>query len=367
MKKVKNRLSIIGIAGVPANYGGFETMTDYLIDFLVAEFEVTVYCSSKNYPEKRKFYKGAALKYLPLSPNGVTSILYDAISLLNSVFRSDVILVLGVGPSFLFPLIKRLSNAKILTNIDGLEWKRAKWNFFAKRFLKNQEKNAAIFSHKLIADNKSIERHVLMAYGKIATLIEYGGDHVYKIELTENVRIDYSVNFISYSFSVCRIEPENNIHIILEAFAKSGRNLIIVGNWDKSEYGICLKNSYKNFDNIRIVNAIYNQNILNQIRSNCTIYIHGHSAGGTNPSLVEAMFLELPIFAWDVNYNRFTTENEAFYFKSSKELMELLQMPAELLLNSSMKLKKIANERYTWGRIAKKYIDLINDFESTGK
>ena len=123
----------------------------------------------------------------------------------------------------------------------------------------------------------------------------------------------------NYAFKVCRIEPENNVHLILEAFYKYPLlNIVLVGNWNNSVYGKQLKLQFESFENIYLLEPIYDQNILNQLRSNCYLYIHGHSAGGTNPSLVEAMYLELPIIAYDINYNRETTSNKALYFKDSR-------------------------------------------------
>ena len=160
-----------------------------------------------------------------------------------------------------------------------------------------------------------------------------------------------------YAFTVCRIEPENNIHIILEAFTNTpSMQLLIVGNWKKNKYGNDLfqKNSIK--DKICLHDPIYDPNILNVFRKNCTFYLHGHSCGGTNPSLVEAMYLGLPIIAFDVSFNRETTENKAIYFSNAKELKSLLSAFEEskrIALGKEM--KEIAFRRYLWKRICERY------------
>lgn len=355
------RLSIVGTAGVPAVYGGFETLVENLIENLSEEFLITVYCSSVYYSERLTNYKGAKLVYIPVKPNGATSIIYDSISLLHCMLKSDVILVLGVGGAFIFPFIRFFSKIKIITNIDGIEWKREKWGAFAKMFLRKQERNAVRFSHEIIADNTGILKYIEQAYKRKSRLIEYGGDQVMKLPLTEEVKALYKLNN-EYAFSVCRIEPENNVHVILSAFSSSEEYLVLVGNWEASKYGIRLKEDYKFNPNIILLDAIYNQNILNQIRSNCRLYIHGHAAGGTNPSLVEAMWLELPIVAWDVDYNRYTTENQGYYFNSAESLNKILQtLTKKNLKKMSVNLKKIAKTRYSWSIIAKSYGRVLND------
>jgi glycosyltransferase involved in cell wall biosynthesis len=137
---------------------------------------------------------------------------------------------------------------------------------------------------------------------------------------------------------------------------------VIVGNWSNSKYGENIKIKYSNNANLILLDAIYDRNILDVLRSNCTIYIHGHSAGGTNPSLAEAMFLGLPIFAYASGYNEYTTENRAIYFKDSDELFQLVNNRQELdLKRVGLDLKEIADREYRWSIIADKYQKIIKD------
>lgn len=160
-----------------------------------------------------------------------------------------------------------------------------------------------------------------------------------------------------YAFTVCRIEPENNIHIILEAFAENSPfPVVIVGNWSVGEYGRNLREKYRGSKHIFMLDPIYDQTELNALRGSCYIYLHGHSCGGTNPSLVEAMYLGLPVLAFDVNFNRATTENQALYFNSISELKECCSsITPEVRAENASKMKEIANRRYTWKRIAERY------------
>ncbi len=353
--KKKKRVAIIGTAGIPANYGGFETLAEYLVENLSNDIDFIVYCSSTNYPDKHKFYKGARLFYLPISANGKWSILYDSLSIIHSLFYVDTLLVLGVGGAFILPLVRFFTSKKVITNIDGLEWKRNKWGKLAKSYLFIQEYIAVKNSHVIIADNKGIQDYVSGKYNISSSLIAYGGSHAFLSDLRNETIQRFKIE-VPYAFTVCRIEPENNVHLILEAFSRTSKFIIFVGNWDSSEYGRKLKAKYNKFTNIKIIDPIYDQTLLNEIRGNCALYVHGHSAGGTNPSLVEAMWLGLPIFAWDVNYNRYTTSNKAHFFASSEHLIDLLSNQSEDQMQAMRCiLKDIAQTEYNWVKIAQSY------------
>lgn len=250
----------------------------------------------------------------------------------------------------------------MVINIDGLEWKRDKWGKAAKWFLKYSEKLAVKYADIVVADNAVIQNYVTSEYNVTSELIAYGADHVESVFLSDEIKIKYPFLNSRYAFKVCRIEPENNIHKILEAFSlHTNLNLIIIGNWDNSQYGKDLKNKYSEFENIFLRNPIYDQKILNQIRSNCYVYVHGHSAGGTNPSLVEAMYLRLPIICYDVRYNRETTNNSALFFKEPADLVLLLKsLNEDELKEVSNSMKDYAVKNYQWNSISKKYYDLLN-------
>ena len=351
------KIAIIGTLGLPAKYGGFETLTEYLTKDLGDRFDITVFCSSTSYKTKLKIHNNAKLKYLPLNANGIQSILYDVISIFYALLFADILLILGVSGCVVLPLVKLISKKKIIVNIDGLEWKRAKWGKVAKWFLKYSEQLAVKHSDIIIADNKVIQDYVLAEYGKKAKLIAYGADHTCKEALSMDVLNQFSFLSEKYAFKVCRIEPENNVHLILEAFSEySELNIVIIGNWNNSNYGKQLKLEFNTYENIYLLDPIYDQHILNQIRYNCYIYVHGHSAGGTNPSLVEAMHLELPILAYDIPYNLETTHQKALYFNNSKTLTSLLKSVQDYdLVKISKALKAIADEFYTWDIITKQY------------
>jgi glycosyltransferase involved in cell wall biosynthesis len=350
-------ISIIGIVGVPACYGGFESLVDNLLDYTPADVQYTIFCTAKKYVKKLDIYKGAKLVYLKLDANGKDSIFYDFESMKKSL-DSDIMLILGVSGCVFLPYIRRHYKGKIITNIDGLEWRRDKWKWCEKKFLKFSEARAVKYSDIVIGDNKGITDYVESEYCKKIELIAYGGDQVKKI-IDDTLYDDYSYCREPYAVTVCRIEPENNIESILNAFSvKGSMPLVIVGNWNSSRWGKKIKNEYEKYKNIHILDSIYESHRINWIRSNAAIYIHGHSAGGTNPSLVEAMNFGLPILAFDCVYNRATTEEKALYWKDSSELNMLIQKNDELISVASA-MKETGERLYSWQHIASRYNSLF--------
>jgi glycosyltransferase involved in cell wall biosynthesis len=349
--------------GVPANYGGFETLVDNLLDILPDYYEVTVFCESKSYPERLSRYKNARLVYLEMRANGAQSVLYDGLSIWKTFRNQDYLLLLGVSGAIMLPFIKPFSKAKIITHIDGLEWKRDKWGWFAKKFLKFSEWMAVLFSHGVIADNKHIQDYITEEYRRSSFLIAYGADHVSAVD-SEAYKKKFSFLGSPYVFTVCRIEPENNVEMQLRAFKECeiGMPYVVVGNWNANEYGLKLYHEYCKVDNIILYNPIYEFEELNVLRSNCFFYLHGHSAGGTNPSLVEAMYLGLPVIAYGVNYNKETTFGRAKYFDSFDELKSLL-FQLHLIEREKMirELSQLAQENYSWEAITTKYISMLEE------
>lgn len=357
----KLHVAIIGTVGVPACYGCFESLVDNLLDFTPPNVEYTVFCSGKKYEKRLESYKGAKLVYLEMDANGKDSIFYDFKSMKLSVAaNADIMLVLGVSGCVFLPYIRRIFKGKIITNIDGLEWRRDKWKWYAKKLLKLSEKMAVKYSDIVIGDNKGIIDYIKSEYSKTVKnkrveLIAYGGDQVSRVQ--DNSLFErYSFCREPYSVTVCRIEPENNVYVILEAFSEMlDETLVFVGNWEKSEYGRSLKEKFSVCKNIHLLAPIYEPHIVNWLRSNAHVYIHGHSAGGTNPSLVEAMNLSIPILAFDCVYNRATTEEKCLYWKSSDDLQDLMKNKSGKFAEIAREMGEAGKRLYSWERIARQY------------
>lgn len=354
------KLAIVGTRGLPNNYGGFETLAEYLVENLAQEIDITVFCSSKDLPEKNHTYKGAQLRYIPITSHGALGIIYDSISLLLALKKYDKILFLGFGGGFIMPFIKKY-HKKIILNIGGLDWKRDKWSPRAQKVIKKAEELLVKNCSCIVSDNKGIQDYLKQEYNKESTLIAYGGDQAKKINFTNENILEYPFLKNPYAFIVTRIQSDNNIEMLLSAFKNQTKlPLVIVGNWNNSEYGITIKNKYNNEKNLILLDAIYDREKLDILRSNCTIYIHGHSAGGTNPSLVEAMYLKLPIFAYASGYNENTTFNKAKYFANESELISLINTFESIDMEMMGKdLKELADIHYRWSHIANEYKKLF--------
>ncbi len=352
------KVAIIGTQGVPAKYGGFESLVENLLgDNCPENVEYTVFCSGKDMPERLQEYKGAWLKYLPLRANGAQSVPYDILSLCKVLNGYDVVLVLGVSGCMFLPIFHMLNSKKLIINIDGMEYKRDKWGKLAKKILKMSEKMAVKYADIVITDNKAIQEYVAMEYGKDSKLIAYGGDHVLRDlpdSFIEATLQKYDLKAKDYAIAVCRIEPENNCEMVLDAFSKSDKTLVYIGNWGHSLYSQELRNRYSKYKNIKILDAIYDLDVLYALRKSAGLYVHGHSAGGTNPSLVEAMFFGIPIISFDVVFNRATTKDEAYYFKNAEGLLDILHRQD---LNGA-RMKEIAEKNYTWKTISAQYAEL---------
>lgn len=214
-------VAVVGIQGVPAQYGGFESLVENLIgDHKSDDIRYTVFCSGRDMKSRHAEYKGAELKYIPLRANGVQSIPYDMISFLRIPRKTDVILVLGVSGCLILPVFRLFCRKRLIINIDGLEHRRAKWGKLAKTFLKLSEKMAVRYADVIISDNKGIQDYVREEYGKESELIAYGGDHAVRFvpqARTFEILRRYGLRPGAYAVTVCRIEPENNCHLVLEA------------------------------------------------------------------------------------------------------------------------------------------------------
>ena len=363
MKKV----AIIGTVGVPACYGGYETLVENLLTYKQnTDIKYQVYCSSKTYKyERPKTYKGAYLKYLPLKANGTQAVIYDSLSLIHAYFTCDIILSLGTVGCFILPILKLFSKKKIIINLDGLDNKREKFKSFTQKMIGAARWLAAKYATICISDNQGIKDYAKNVYKRDSVLIEYGGDNAKKIVDDDKLKNVYNLLPRSYCFKVARIEPENNIETILEAFSHMpNEQLVIVGNWNRSEFGRNMRIKYKDSYNIRMLDPIYKPQEINLLRSNCKLYIHGHSAGGTNPSLVEAMNLGLCIIAYDVVYNRETTEHKAVYFNGIESLVHSVStLSGNIVLQTAIRteMAEIASRRYTWELICHKYEQLFNE------
>jgi len=343
-------LFIIGSNGIPARYGGFETYAENISRELAANLDVTVVCSSFLYDCDERDTKWGAINrlFLAVKANGPQSLIYDFISLWIALSRADNILILGVGAGLFLPLFKRIKNKQVLIHIDGVEWKRGKWNLFSKFILRIAFQISIRAGSYIIIDNEALMDYIPVRYHRKLIHSSYGGNHL--PVASKNV----SPANHEYALVIARAEEENNLHLILSGFTRySGLHLIAISNWSQSNYGRKLIRKFSHHANISLIGPIYSLPEIQQYRDHCQVYIHGHSAGGTNPSLIEAMYSGKPIIAWDNKFNRITTCNLAYYFNTIDGLIQQLDLiQTEKSLTTATELMNYAKTNYTWASAA---------------
>lgn len=356
------KIAILGTRGIPNNYGGFEQFAEIFAVYLAEQnHDVYVY-NSHNHIFKESFFKNVNIihQYDPEYRIGTAGqFIYDLNCILDSRKRNfDIILQLGYTSnsvwSFLLP-----KKSIIITNMDGMEWKRSKYSRKVKKFLQFAEKQAVKTSDYLIADSIGIQKYIKEKYRKEASYIAYGAETF--LNENEEILSKYQVSKYNYNLIIARFEPENNIEIILDGVVESHKEnvILVVGN-NENKFGKRLKNKYKSYKNLRFLGAIYNQEHLNNLRFFSNIYFHGHSVGGTNPSLLEAMAAKALIVAHKNEYNYAILKDKAFYFTTALEIKELLQTIKKENFKQLIQdnFETIVNE-FNWDKINESYLKLF--------
>jgi len=356
------KIAILGTRGIPNHHGGFEQFTEFFAKFLVKKgHDVYVYNSSLH-PYKEQIWKGVNLihKYDPENTIGTSGqFIYDLNCILDSRKRGfDVIFQLGYTSSsiwnWLFP-----KDSKIITNMDGLEWKRSKYSNRVQKFLKYAEKLAIDYSDILVADSIGIQEYLKNKYSVDSEYIAYGVE-------TENSYDDSILDTLnlsdaSYDMLVARMEPENNIETILDGVVESnlGREFIVVGKTNNI-FGKYLVDKFGEVNNIRFIGGVYDLAKLNSLRKSSNIYFHGHSVGGTNPSLLEAMASHTLICANENIFNKSILGKNAFYFKNKNDVSEIIKSTIKTdHIDKVEKSYREVIEKYNWELINEKYHNLL--------
>lgn len=359
----KIRISIVGSRGIPAKYGGFETFAEEISSLLVEKgFEVTVQCDFNSYSEIN--YKGVNLFFTSVAKSD-NPLKYYFEGIRWAVKNTDIVFVTSSAGSF-FYFLNFFKKKIIITNPDGLEFKRAKWSLFKRIYLKFSEMLAVKLSDYIIADSEAIKEYLFNSYKNIEKkirVIEYGAytNNEFNPAILEKYKL--IPNF--YYLVVSRLEPENNLDTIINAFQNTTTQspLVIVGNKINTRYVnqlISLNSSGK----IHFIGGIYDKKELNALRNSCKAYIHGHSVGGTNPSLLEAMGSRNIILAHDNEFNREVTSGNQLYFNSMEQCSDKINEIEMMSEEEKERYKNLSysmiTNKYNWNNILKKYLDLLN-------
>lgn len=350
----KKTISFIGSVGIPARYGGFETLVEQLAKRLSIDYNIIVFCSAKNYStnERQQQWNSITRYFIRFKANGLQSIIYDFISLIKAIRLSDTICILGSsGGAFLPFLSFILRKKKIIFHPDGKEWARKKWSFISGFFLYFSIKSGCRAANYIIIDNKALSPHFKKFKNKIIHC-SYGGDQFKLNSEAENIE--------NYWLTIARAEPENNLKLIAEAFNKSdSQNWVLISNYNQTKFGKKLYEHFKNSKNITFIPSAYIKKDLEGYLSKCKGYIHGHSAGGTNPSLTSAMWLNKPLICHNNSFNRNTTQSKALFFSSIQELQILLEENRPLNNKLTEEALSVAKQNYTWEKIVQIYKTLF--------
>jgi glycosyltransferase involved in cell wall biosynthesis len=359
---MKLKIGILGTRGIPNAYGGFEQCAQELSARLAKKgHEVSVYNSSLH-PYRGNEFEGVKIircKGLEGRLGTVGQFFYDLNCIRDSGKRGfDILLQLGYTSNSVWHR-RWPPDAVNIINMDGLEWKRSKYSKPVQWFLKKAEAWAAKYGDILIADSPGIRDHISKEYKKTSEYIAYGAE-IFQNANEEKIR-SFGIHPKQYYLLIARMEPENNVEMILDGYVRSGNRLpfIVIGN-PGNAYGKRLLTKYAG-KNIRFVGAIYDAGILNNLRYFSSVYFHGHSVGGTNPSLLEAMACSCDIAAHENIFNRSVLGNDAMFFNDKESVNGILQLPEDPEYSkrkTAANLQKI-REQFSWQYITDRYEEVM--------
>ena len=359
-------LIITGIRGVPASHGGFETFAENLAVYLVKQgWQVTVYCqeSFEDFSVVTvSEWQGVQRIHIPVSGSGAkATVLFDYLSVKHATKQLGLVLTLGYNTA-LFNILFRIRGKNNLINMDGIEWKRDKWAWYEKVWLYLNERAGCLIGHQLIADHPEIKNHLITRVDEQKiTMIPYGARQVESAD--DTLLSMFELVAKNYSLVIARSEPENSILEIVKAFSQKKRNheLVVLGNYDKTnQYHASVLASAS--EEVKFVGAVYEHSTLDALRFFSALYIHGHTVGGTNPSLIEALGSGQPVLAHDNKFNRWVAGDGAVFFANEIECgccFDALIGDTERLVSMSSFSRNRFNQLFTWSNILKQYENLL--------
>ena len=362
---------MLGLYGMPLpelHFTGFETGFGEIAPRLVeAGHEVNIYCRGSHYPERLRVreYRGVRMRYVP-SPGGknlsgpIATLFASLHALL--IARYDVLFFVNVGFGHHAALC-RIGGARVVMNVDGLDWMRAKWGPVARAYFRSAARSAIRFCNRLVTDAEAMRRIYREEFGKETVMIAYGA----YIEQSENPHLirQFGVEPDGYYLIASRLIPENNADLIIDGFLRSGsaRKLVIAGgaNYD-SPFHRRLREMANN-DRVILTGHIHDQKVIKELHCNCFAYLHGHSVGGTNPSLLKAMGYGNCVLAYDTVFNREVLADAGLFFpRDSALLAEMIRrVERDPAMVSDLRRRgpeRIAAE-YSWEKIASQYDELF--------
>jgi glycosyltransferase involved in cell wall biosynthesis len=347
-------IGILGTRGIPNHYGGFEQVASFLAKGLVEKgHKVSVY-NPHDHPFQDAYWNGVRILRCYCPPLGTTGqFVYDYHCLRDSQQRKfDVLLLLGYTSSSVWGRCYP-KGPVILNNMDGLEWKRSKYPYMIRLFLKYAERLAVRYCDYTIADSTAIRDYLHWQYGVRAQYIPYGAE-VPSLPQKKYLK-RWNLSPGSYGVLMARMEPENNLEMVLEGFRRASHasRLLVIGD-TANRYGRHLVQKYGNDPSITFTGSLFDQHCLHALRAYCRLYFHGHSVGGTNPSLLEAMASGALIAAHDNPFNRAILGEDAYYFADAEAVASIATGVEREQKMIHANFEKIDNQ-YNWDKVIDAY------------
>jgi glycosyltransferase involved in cell wall biosynthesis len=361
------KMAILGTRGIPAAYGGFEKFAEEIAVRLVKHgVNVTVYCESST-PRETGEYLGVKLKFIRTRRFGsLATVLFDIQCLWDARCKFDIVYMLGYGAAP-FCVIPRAFGKKLWLNVDGIEWQRQKWGKVARAYFQLMEWFSSWVSDVVVCDAHGIREHMVRRHSPRipCTVIPYGASIVESTP-SADVLAQWGLATRSYYLVVCRLEPENHVDTIVKGHlrSRSKKPLVVVGDAELgTDYVRALR--IMECERVRFIGTIFEPHRLIALRFHAYAYYHGHSVGGTNPSLLEAMGCANLVIAHDNLFNREVLGESGRYFTTESDLPGIINEIEELSAYERDTVGKQAMQRirecYTWERVISDYLALIRN------
>ena len=350
------KVSIIGSHGLYAKYGGWDQLVINLAEKKSNNIQYLIF-NSRDTPSVDVSIPGVMVKKSIFKASGFEGLFYDFSTILQCYFKTDTILLLGIQGLPLVSFLSLFKKIKVVSNSGGIEWERAKFGYFAKLYLRMCFKMSLKYSDHVILDNEFFKRYLPdnANYKSTINVIPYGGEIDRSVSIDHNLSAKYSFLNAEYYLSISRSISDNMIEELCKSFCESKKELVLISNLSSSTYGRDILNKYSLTDNITLIDGLYDKPILDLIRRKCTAYIHTHTSCGTAPSLVEMAISKRPIFSIDKPQNRFTLNNEGFYYESFEKLVSYLESNPGLDMYI---VSDIVNSKYSWTKVVSEYQSL---------
>lgn len=355
------RIAMVGTRGVPARYGGFETAVEEVGRRLVERgHEVVVYCrTTAGDGDRPDRYLGMELVHLPaLRRRTLETLSHTALSVAHLLaHRPAAAIVFNAANAPLLPVL-RAAGIPVATHVDGLEWKRAKWGRTGRRYYRAAEAMAVRWSDELIADAQGIADYFSREFRAPSTLLRYGAPLV---EPASDRLAELGLTPGDYHLVVARFEPENHVDVIVDGYTRSGagKPLVVVGSAPYSDEYTARVHAVAD-QRVQFLGGVWDQQQLDQLYANCFTYLHGHSVGGTNPSLLRAIGGGAAVLAFDVDFNREVTAESGRYFTTADDVAALVddaEADSAGIALAGRRAREIA-KGYDWDDVAAGYEEL---------